>query len=176
MYLLVLFYGKKSDCKLEELEKIEQPLWRIIIVSIIGLGAIALLSWVMIKFGLSIALSFSMSIATASVLFFAFGTSISDTFIAVSAAKKGNASGAICSIFGSNTFDILIGLGLPIVIVGGVPIDFDGIFNSIIMLFLSIFIAVIFIANDWKISRKEGWLFIITFCSFLGFFLFGGNL
>lgn len=172
IYLLIMFTGKKDENKLEKLEKNIQPMWKIITVSIIGLSAIAGLAWGMIEFGLSIASSFGMSIAAVSAIFFAFGTSISDTFIAISAAQKGNGSGAISSVFGSNTFDILIGLGLPIVIVGGVPINSTGIVSSIVMLFLSIFITVIFIAKDWEISRKEGFALIGIFLSFLGYFLF----
>jgi cation:H+ antiporter len=171
-YLFILYTGKKEHTKLEKMEKNEQSLLRIILVSIFGLVSIAVLCWAMIKFGLSIATSFGVSIAAISAIFFTFGTSISDTFIAMAAAKKGNGSGAISSVFGSNTFDILIGLGLPIVIVGGVPIDVDGIFSSLIMLFLSIFITIIFIAKDWKLSTREGYALLVAFFTFLGYFLF----
>jgi len=171
IYLLILYKGKDNQSILEKLEENHQKMWKIILVSIFGLAGIAFLSWAMIKFGLDIAKFAGLSIAAVSAIFFAFGTSISDTFIAVSAAKKGNGSGAIASVFGSNTFDILIGLGLPITIVGGVPVDSSGIFSSIVMLFLSIIISIIFIARDWKLSRKEGAGFLILFFIFLGYFL-----
>jgi cation:H+ antiporter len=172
IYLAILYTGKNDNSKLEKLEENHQPMLKIVIVSFLGLAGIAFLSWAMIKFGLTIAKFAGLSIAAVSAIFFAFGTSISDTFIAISAAKKGNGSGAISSVFGSNTFDILIGLGLPIAIIGGVPINVDGIFSSIVMLFLSIFVAVIFIAKDWHLSRKEGYALLTTFFIFLGYFLF----
>ncbi len=171
IYLGILYFGQKDQSELEQLEANHQSLFRISLISLFGLFGIAFLSWTMIEFGLSLAGSIGLSIAAVSAIFFAFGTSISDTFIAISAAKRGNGSGAIASVFGSNTFDILMGLGLPIAIVGGVQIDLEGIYSSIVMLFISILIAVIFIAKDWKLSRKEGYLLLIFFFIFLGYFL-----
>ncbi len=170
-YLTILYTDRKDKSKLETLEENHQSMSRIIFVSIFGLAGIAVLSWAMIKFGLSIADFAGLSIAAVSAIFFAFGTSISDTFIAISAAKKGNGSGSIASVFGSNTFDILMGLGLPIAIVGGVPVDAEGIYSSIVMLFLSILITVIFVARDWELSRREGIILLSAFFLFLGYFL-----
>jgi len=171
-YLFVLHRGRKEITKLEQVEENNQALYKSVIISFLGLAGIGFLSWAMIEFGLEIANFAGFSVAVVSVVFFAFGTSIPDTFIAIAAAKKGNGSGAIASVFGSNTFDILIGLGVPIALVGGVPMDVDGIFDSLVMLFLSIFIAIIFIAKDWKISRHEGYAMISIFFIFLGYFLF----
>lgn len=171
VYLLVLFTKRKDSSVLEKLEENNQSILKITTVSVFGLGAIALLAWAMIEFGLNIASAFGMSIAAVSAIFFAFGTSVSDTFIAIAAAKKGNGSGAISSVFGSNTFDILIGLGLPIAIVGGVQVDTHGIFSSLIMLFLSIIITVILITRNWDISRREGIVLLSSFFIFLGYFL-----
>ena len=171
-YLFILYTGKNQNCKMEELEENNKPLIKIAFVSIFGLASIAFLCWAMIKFGLDIASSFGLSVAAVSAIFFAFGTSVSDTFIAIAASKKGNGSGAVSSVFGSNTFDILIGLGVPIIIVGGVPVDINGIYSSIIMLFISIFMTIILIAKDWKLSRTEGIILLSTFFVFLGYFLF----
>jgi len=171
IYLFVLYNGKRDKSELEKLPEIKQSNLKIILVAVFGLAGIAFLSWAMIKFGLDIAKFAGLSIAAVSAMFFAFGTSISDTFIALSAAKDGNGSGAISSVFGSNTFDILVGLGLPITIVNGVPIDADGVFSSMVMLFISIIVAIIFIAHDWHISKREGYALLTFFFIFLGYFL-----
>ncbi|MBT6995841.1 sodium:calcium antiporter [bacterium] len=172
VYLYILFWRSKHAAH-EHVEHFHLPNWKIIFFAVGGLAAIAALSWGMIETGLELAAIFGISIAVVSALIFAFGTSISDTFIAVSAAKKGNGSGAVSSIFGSNTFDIAVCLGTPIVIVGTVPVNIEVVRSSLVMLFLSIIIVGFFVINDWKISKREAWLSLITFGIFLTAFLCG---
>lgn len=49
----------------------------------------------------------------------AAGTSIPDLFTSISAARKGEVSLAVSNALGSNTFDVLICLGVPYALIGG---------------------------------------------------------
>lgn len=171
-YLVVLFW-KKSTHPDEKVDHFSLPNWHITVAAIGGLAAIGALSWAMIEAGLALAGAVGLSIAAVSALVFAFGTSISDTFIAVSAAKKGNGSGAISSIFGSNTFDIAVCLGLPIVIVGDTVVDAAAVTSSLWMLIGSIIVVGFFVMNDSKITRTEAWISLALFGGLLTAFLLG---
>jgi sodium/potassium/calcium exchanger 4 len=54
-----------------------------------------------------------MSVSTLGLTFVAVGTSFPDCLASLLVAKKGAADMAISNAFGSNIFDILLGLGLP---------------------------------------------------------------
>lgn len=54
-----------------------------------------------------------MSVATLGLTFVAVGTSFPDCLASLLVAKKGAADMAVSNAFGSNIFDILLGLGLP---------------------------------------------------------------
>jgi len=100
----------------------------------------------------------------------AAATSIPDTVISVYNAKKGNIDDAMSNVFGSNIFDILMGLGLPLLIyvitVGNVTIIFDyleiilGLLGATIMLFY-------FLIQENKLSKYEGVLLLILYILFV---------
>lgn len=173
LYLLVLFLRRKHRPTDEKIEHFHLPDWHIVLAIVGGLAGIGILSWLMIQAGLTLAAGLGISIAAVSALLFAFGTSIADTFIAASATRKGNGSGAVASIFGSNTFDIALCLGVPLVIVGKTPVEIGTINSSLVMLVLSILVVGFFVMNDWKISRLEAGLSLGTFGVFLTAFLLG---
>jgi Ca2+/Na+ antiporter len=54
-----------------------------------------------------------MSISTLGLTFVAAGTSFPDCLASLLVARKGAADMAVSNAFGSNIFDILLGLGAP---------------------------------------------------------------
>ena len=93
------------------------------------------------------------------VLVLAVGTSVPDAIGSIIAAKNGEAEMAIANAIGSNVFDILLGLGLPWIIVassaesGYVEITtpwFPDIFLSVLMLLFSVVLFVgCLVKNRW---------------------------
>lgn len=100
----------------------------------------------------------------------ASATSIPDTVISYINAKKGNIDDAMSNVFGSNIFDILIGLGLPLliynIIKGPVSISFDyleivlGLHGATIMLFY-------FLIQEDRLKKSEGILLLALYLIFV---------
>jgi len=100
----------------------------------------------------------------------AAATSIPDTVISVLNAQRGNIDDAMSNVFGSNIFNILIGLGLPLliynVLVSPVTISFDyleiilGLMGATIMLFY-------FLIQENRLKKSEGVLLLVLYMVFV---------
>lgn len=102
----------------------------------------------------------------------AFGTSLPELVTSVIATRKGSYDIAIGNVVGSNIFNIGIVLGIPVSIFGGFSgysvniVDLCAILVATILLFLCSF-------TDYKITKKEGILFLITFIIYYSYVLIG---
>jgi Ca2+/Na+ antiporter len=98
------------------------------------------------------------------LIFLAAGTSVPDALGSIAVAKQGEGDMAVANAFGSNVFDILLGLGVPWLIsttamqrkvvfpgAGGQLIEWILILTAILVLFLGSLIA-----NKWKLNRQMG--------------------
>ena len=107
----------------------------------------------------------------------AVATSIPDTVMVALNAKSGDNDDAMSHIFGSNIFNIFVGLGLPLflatvffgetitVAIGGVEI--------MLSLFLATILVNIFIVSDYTLSKKNAVImtsFYLVFLAYLFFF------
>ena len=106
-----------------------------------------------------------MSVPVLGETFIAAGTSFPDFLASLIVAKKGNIDMAISNAFGSNIFDILLGLGVPWVclttfIYPGEPVIIEGAVEIVATLLLLLVVnAIIFsglVANGWVITSKAG--------------------
>ena len=88
----------------------------------------------------------------------------------VANAKKGDVDDATSNVFGSNIFDILVGLGLPLLIysimVGPLTIVF-GHLEIIIALLLMTLLAIYFFLSDNKLTKKEGAVLLALYVLFI---------
>jgi len=102
----------------------------------------------------------------------ATATSFPDGVISVVNAKKGLADDAISNVYGSNTFNIFVGLGLPLLVgallYGPAEIVFTRI-EIIIALVTTAFITHWFMDNDHMISKKEAIIMISMFVAFVSY-------
>jgi len=99
----------------------------------------------------------------------AAATSVPDTIISVVNAKKGDIDDATSNVFGSNIFDILIGIGLPLLVYtlnkGAIEITFANL--EIVLGLLGATILVLYFFGDNRtIGKREG---IILLCMYLVF-------
>lgn len=122
--------------------------------------------------GSSIDLSEALGVAPIIIAFTitAAATSVPDTVISVANAKKGDVTDATSNVFGSNIFDILVGLGLPLIIfyflVGPVTIIFVHL-EIILGLLGSTILILFFLADDQILTRKEAWLMLAMYFAFI---------
>jgi Ca2+/Na+ antiporter len=105
----------------------------------------------------------------------AAGTSVPDLMSSVIAARKGYGGMAVSNAIGSNTFDILIGLGLPWLVYSlwnntSVAVGTENLLSSMILLFATVFLlGIILVGKNFTISKKAGWLLIFIYLGYLCF-------
>jgi len=131
--------------------------------SIIGLAALSFLL-VEAAVGIGDILHINPTIIALTVL--AAGTSIPDLLSSIIVAKQGRGDMAVSNAVGSNIFDILIGLGLPWMIIliakgGTVTVGTDNLLSSVFLLLATV-VAIIFIliVRKWTIGKRAGLLLI----------------
>jgi len=85
-------------------------------------------------------------------------------------AKKGDIDDATSNVFGSNIFDILVGIGLPLLIYnfykGPVEIVFDNL-EIVLGLLGSTMIVLYFFGDDHKLGRKEAGILLAMYFAFV---------
>ncbi|MCK5286132.1 MAG: sodium:calcium antiporter [Candidatus Pacebacteria bacterium] len=100
----------------------------------------------------------------------ATATSVPDMIISVVNAKKGDIDSATSNVFGSNIFDILIGIGLPLLIYviykGPVLIEFINL-EIIFGLLASVILILYFFADDRTLCKKQGATLIFLYFVFI---------
>jgi len=136
------------------------------LVFFISIGFIAGLSWALVELAVVISKALNIPEAIIALTVLAIGTSIPDLFSSMIVAKQGRGDMAVSNAVGSNIFDILVGLGLPLLIfmsIHGGAIDAGGknLTNSAIILFASvILLTVLIIFSKWKIGKLAGFTLV----------------
>lgn len=100
----------------------------------------------------------------------AAATSLPDTIISVVNARKGDVDDAVANVFGSNIFDILVGLGLPLLVYffmkGPLVLDFNNL--EIVVGLLGATIVVLFmLAEENKLSKRDGIFMLLMYAVFI---------
>ena len=104
----------------------------------------------------------------------AIGTSIPELVVTFSSAMKGLHDLSIGTVLGSNTFNILIGIGLPALILN-VPVDHTSlIFDAPVMIFVTVLLLLL-IKRDMKLTRSNGLILLAVYISYavIRIFVFG---
>lgn len=105
----------------------------------------------------------------------AAATSVPDTIISVVNARKGDIDDATSNVFGSNIFDILVGLGLPLIIYntykGSVEIDFTNM-EIIFGLLGATILLLYFLAAQHTLNRKHAHVLLALYVGFVGYIIY----
>lgn len=105
----------------------------------------------------------------------AVATSIPDTIISGVNARKGRADDVMANVFGSNIFDILVALGIPlffISIISGHPIAIVSAGSELVIgLFISTIIATYVLIDDQILTKQDAKVMVASYLFFL-FYLF----
>ncbi|KAL3937607.1 MAG: hypothetical protein SGBAC_007316 [Bacillariaceae sp.] len=111
----------------------------------------------------------------------AAGTSLPNYIASRIAAEKGLGNQAVSNAFGSNTFNILVGLGLPWTLYTSFVTGFepysdlrnDDISESIVILAIVLLVFVVLMAmSDYVLYRWHGHLFAAMYVGYLGLVVF----
>ncbi|MCL2353185.1 MAG: calcium/sodium antiporter [Defluviitaleaceae bacterium] len=158
-YMAFLIRGtiknKKSQPKEEEThDKPPMPMWKCVVISIIGVAAIAFGGHITVTNATNLALVFGISERVVGLTVVAIGTSLPELVTTFIACRKGEGEFALGFIIGSNIFNILIVLGLAGVIT---PLAIGpGALFDISVLALGTFLFYIFAKSNKRLVRMEG--------------------
>jgi len=155
---LLAFTVTIPDCENPAWEK---WMWTAFFSSIIWIGAIC---HMMVQMASHIGCDLGISPITMGTLVLAVGTSVPDAIGSILAAKSGEADMAIANAIGSNIFDILLGMGLPWLLVNVakgelVPVNIPpselGLACGILLFTVFFFVSVL-VRNKWCMTPAMG--------------------
>jgi K+-dependent Na+/Ca+ exchanger-like protein len=143
----------------------EKSYWRAFAVSI---ALIALLSYFLVEYAVVFAEELQISPVIVALTLLAAGTSVPDLFASVIVAREGRGDMAVANAVGSNVFDILIGLGLPWLLVlifqgGTIEVGTADLMTSTFLLVGTVVLLFVFLATHHKLSRTEGIILILVY-------------
>ncbi len=120
-----------------------------------------------------------------AVILTAAVSSIPDTFMSLGSARRGDDSGAMSNVFGSNIFDICIGMSIPLLVccylndwkpvelVGANGETLDGVVGLRVFLFVLTIVVMGVMWYSRRINQRTGWLFCVLYASFVGYAILG---
>jgi K+-dependent Na+/Ca+ exchanger-like protein len=149
--------------------------WRAFAVSIIF---IAMLSYFLVEYAVIFAEALSIPPVIVALTLLAAGTSVPDLFASVVVARQGRGDMAVANAVGSNVFDILVGLGLPWLLVllaegGTIHVGTADLFTSTLLLVGTVVLLFIFLTTGHKLSRVEGIILILAYVIYVLWVWFG---
>jgi K+-dependent Na+/Ca+ exchanger-like protein len=145
---------------------------RYYIIFSLSIFIIAALSFVLVEVAVNIAHALDIPEAIIALTVLAVGTSIPDLFSSVIVAKQGRGDMAVSNAIGSNIFDILIGLGLPFIIVmllsdGEITTGGD-LLSSTLILSASLFLLVVLLlVQKWRVGKITGVILLATYAFYV---------
>lgn len=142
----------------------------IFFISIIFIAGI---SWILVESAVQIARIAQISETVIALTILAAGTSVPDLISSAVVSKQGRGGMAVSNAVGSNIFDILVGLGLPFLIIiifsgGTITIHSENIEKSVYFLLISILsVLLLFFINKWKVGKIFGSFLIFLYVAYL---------
>lgn len=146
---------------------------------VLSIGAICLLSWLLVESGVVLARGLGVPGAIVGLTVLAVGTSVPDLLSSLVVARQGKGDMAVSNAVGSNIFDILVGLGvvwMVIILLRGedIVITQDELTVSITLLLASVAALLgLLLLMRWRIGRRSGLLLVGTYGAYLGGMVLG---
>jgi len=141
----------------------------------ISIGIITFLGWILTVSAINISKFSGINEVIVGLIIIAVGTSMPDMFSSLIVAKQGRPGMAINNAIGSNIFDILIGLGIPLLILisitkKAVIVNSSNLIESFVLLFGSlVLLTVAFYITKWRTNKIIGYLLIGLYIAFVIF-------
>ncbi len=169
-YLAYLFkMAKNNPQPAEEEEEKAQPVWKLLLLAVIGLVLIVWGSDVTVDAATAIAKAAGLSEHFIGLTIVALGTSLPELFTSVSAAMKGKADIAIGNIVGSNIFNILFVVGTSAIIT---PVLFEAnfIIDSVIAILAGVLLWLC-VFKEKLLKRPHGVIMLIGYAAYFVYLL-----
>ncbi len=170
VYLGYLFKMAKNGAEEEEVEEL-QPLWKQILMLVVGIVCIVFGSDMTVDNATILAEAFGMDDRLIGLTIVAFGTSLPELVTSVTAARKGKADIAIGNIVGSNIFNILFVVGTTALIT---PVAFKMGFLIDSAVALAAGLILWFgVMKEQKLKRPVGIVMLVAYAAYFAYLLIG---
>ena len=133
-----------------------------------GLLVIILAAWLLVRSTMALTNQDTESIF--SLIIVAIGTSIADLFVSIHAARTGMGSLAVSNAIGSNTFDILACLGIPLSFKAETVVV-ENIGLSIPYLLGSFLIFLLLVRIGWQLDKKDASILFALYAVYIAIIL-----
>lgn len=150
-YLGFLYWKKEP---IEHDGKMREYHWYDPLLLITGMGMVLGGSHFLVEAAVNLAKIMGISQWVIGATIVAAGTSTPEFATSLVAALRGHHGLSVGNLIGSDIFNMFGVLGLA-AIMRDLPVDM-GARSNLVMLVLMVFIVLIFMRTDWRISRKEG--------------------
>jgi len=166
LYLLYLLKMAKNGVPMEEVENAEkdEPIWKLLLLVIVGAGLIVWGSNVAVDAATSLAEIFGMSERLIGLTIVALGTSLPELVTSVTAAVKGKADIAVGNIVGSNIFNILFVVGTSALITP-VVYSADFLVDSIVAV-AAMVVLLLCVFRKQKLNRVGGAVLLLGYAAY----------
>lgn len=169
IYYLFTMYHNKIDEDQETISVLSNK--RSIIYIILGIICVILGSNLVVDNAVSLAQKMGISERIIALTIIALGTSLPELVTSITATKKGEFDIAIGNIVGSNIYNIGLVLGLPVALFGTIT-NITVNYIDIATMILSAILLYMFSFNDYKITKKEGIVFLFLFAIYYAYIIF----
>ena len=145
---------------------------------LVSIGLISIISWVLVESGIALANAVGVPPVIVALTILAPGTSVPDMISSIVVAKQGRGGMAVANAVGSNIFDILIGLGLPwlLIIMSGrkyIEVNAEGIAGSTWLLLGSVLVLYVLMWTGRRLGQKEGLVLVGGYFVYVVWMYFG---
>ncbi len=169
IYYLFTMYHNKIDEDQETISVFSNK--RSIIYIILGIICVILGSNLVVDNAVSLAQKIGISERIIALTIIALGTSLPELVTSITATKKGEFDIAIGNIVGSNIYNIGLVLGLPVALFGTIT-NITVNYIDVATMILSAILLYMFSFNDYKITKKEGIVFLFLFAIYYAYIIF----
>ena len=167
IYYLISIARNKVE-KEEDKDMMKLP--KAIAFTIVGIIAIVLGSNFVVDSASKIAEIMGVSERIIALTIVALGTSLPELVTSVTATRKGEYDIAIGNVVGSNIFNIGMVIGIPVSLFGGIGVVSFSYIDLLVMITAAVLLFM-FSFKDYKISRKEGIIFLLLFATYYSYVL-----
>lgn len=166
-YMIYLLRMAKKGNDMSEEESDEEkpmPVWKMIVLIIVGAAMIVLGSDVVVDAATALARIFGMGERLIGLTIVAFGTSLPELVTSATAAIKGKADIAVGNIVGSNIFNILFVVGTSALIT---PVTYSANFfvDSIVCIATAALLWVLVVKNK-RLGRAGGMCLLACYAAY----------
>lgn len=163
-YLFIMAKKGQSNESEEKKEEKNDPMWKLILLVIIGVALIVLGSDVSVEAATDLAKIFGMSERLIGLTIVALGTSLPELVTSVTAAIKGKADIAVGNIVGSNLFNILFVVGTTALIT---PVAYSANFMvDTITAVAAMVLLFICVLPKKKLNRPAGAIMLVGYVAY----------